>query len=103
MAEAAGASVALVSGASKGIGRAVALDLARRGDVVFACARSADLLESLAAEAQGLQGRVIPCPADFTVNADVAAAVAQAAKAGPLRLVVHSAGNTKRGDFFALK
>ncbi len=38
---------ALVCGASKGIGRAVALMLARAGAKVIACARSVDDLESL--------------------------------------------------------
>ncbi|MBP50702.1 MAG: SDR family NAD(P)-dependent oxidoreductase [Candidatus Thalassarchaeaceae archaeon] len=44
---------ALVCGASKGIGRAVALMLARAGAKVIACARSADDLESLVGEMHG--------------------------------------------------
>lgn len=94
--------VSLVTGASKGIGRAIALRLAARGDIVVATARSSDLLHSLAAEAKGLAGHIIPCPADFTRDSDVAIAVATAKEAGALRLIVHSAGNTKRGDFFSL-
>jgi len=96
------AAVSLVTGASKGIGRAIALRLAARGDSVIASARTSELLVSLAAEAKGLPGKIIPCPADFTIDADVARAVAHAKDAGALRLVVHSAGNTKRGDLFAL-
>ncbi|CAI9830841.1 MAG: SDR family oxidoreductase [Nitrosopumilus sp.] len=52
--------VALVTGASSGIGRATALALSEAGAKVAACARRTDLLESLAAEAPGsvLHGRV---------------------------------------------
>ena len=62
------ATVSLVTGASKGIGRAIALRLASRGDSVVASARSSELLDSLAAEAKGLPGKIIPCPADFTAH-----------------------------------
>ena len=44
---------ALVCGASKGIGRAVALMLARAGARVIACARSVDDLDSLVSEMHG--------------------------------------------------
>ena len=45
--------VVLVTGASRGIGRACALTLARHGAKVIAAARSEDRLEALAHEAQG--------------------------------------------------
>src|SRR5215467_12956801 len=42
--------IALVTGASQGIGRAIALDLARHGATVALAARSLDKLETVAAE-----------------------------------------------------
>ncbi len=42
--------IAIVTGASRGIGRAISLLLAERGATVVACARSRDALEELAAE-----------------------------------------------------
>ncbi len=59
-------SVAWVTGAGKGIGRAVSLELARRGWCVCASARSIDDLERLANEAQYLSGQILPFPLDIT-------------------------------------
>ena len=47
-------AVALVTGASSGVGRAVALELARRGTRVLATARRGDRLAAVAAEARVL-------------------------------------------------
>ena len=57
---------AWVTGASSGIGRGVALELARRGYVVVASARRAEELQTLVREAQGLGGRIEPAPLDVT-------------------------------------
>lgn len=58
---------ALVTGASRGIGHAVAWELARRGWLVWATARSAERLQSLAQEVEAkATGRVISHPADLT-------------------------------------
>ena len=56
--------VAWVTGASSGIGRGTALELARRGFTVIATARRREELQSLAAEAQGFSGRIIPREGD---------------------------------------
>lgn len=53
-----------IVGASTGIGRATALEFARRGVTVFASARRAELLEELAREAPA--GSIIPVPVDAT-------------------------------------
>nr|WP_261341118.1 SDR family NAD(P)-dependent oxidoreductase [Fimbriiglobus ruber] len=50
----------LVTGASQGIGRALAVSAARRGCKVLASARSAALLEELVAEVRGAGGRSKP-------------------------------------------
>jgi len=58
--------IAAVTGASRGIGRATALELARRGYRVFALARAQADLESLAVEAAGHGWTVIPVEMDLT-------------------------------------
>jgi short-subunit dehydrogenase len=65
-----------IVGASSGIGRALALELARAGRTVVASARRADLLKTLACEADSLAGSIRPVPLDVTQAKAVAAAVA---------------------------
>ncbi|MGL4729739.1 MAG: SDR family NAD(P)-dependent oxidoreductase [Bosea sp. (in: a-proteobacteria)] len=55
-----------ITGASSGIGKSVALELARRGWTVAASARRLSELEALAAEASGLKGRIVAHPGDVT-------------------------------------
>jgi NAD(P)-dependent dehydrogenase (short-subunit alcohol dehydrogenase family) len=57
--------VALVTGASRGIGRACALELARRGCHVLALARSSQALETLDDEIQAAGGSATLIPADL--------------------------------------
>lgn len=80
--------VALVTGAGKGIGRATALALARRGARVMAATRSADDLESLRAEAD-----VATIAVDLATAAGCAEAVtATRARLGPIEILVNNAG-----------
>lgn len=58
--------VALITGASKGIGRAMSTLFAEKGATVYAIARSAGLLEELANETGNKKGRIIPAPCDVT-------------------------------------
>jgi NAD(P)-dependent dehydrogenase (short-subunit alcohol dehydrogenase family) len=86
--------VAWVTGASSGIGRAVALALAREGYTVAATARTEEKLASLAEEASGLAGRVLPFRGDVTNDAVMAALVERIEKeAGRIVLAVFNAGN----------
>jgi len=55
---------AIVVGASQGIGRALSVYLAQKGAKVVAVARQKSKLESLASEAEGYRGEVIPVAAD---------------------------------------
>lgn len=68
-------TVTLVTGASSGLGRALALKLAAAGHWVVACARNQGALWQLAEEPQA-QGRILPVVLDITQPAHIAAAVA---------------------------
>ncbi|WP_135468173.1 SDR family oxidoreductase [Crenalkalicoccus roseus] len=90
---------ALVSGASRGIGLAIARRLAAEGMRVLLLARSA---EALAREAAALPGAAW-LAADLREPEAAGRAVAEAvARFGRLDLLVNNAGATQRGDFLAL-
>jgi len=83
---------AIVTGGSLGIGKAIALELAREGVDVVIVARTKDRLEAAARELSTEAGRrVIPLAADVTSRAQVDAMVAQAAaQLGGLHILVNS-------------
>lgn len=89
--------VTVVTGASSGIGRSLALRLARHGGALALLARRADLLESLAAEIEATGGRAIPVACDVTDRARVHDAFAAIeARLGPVdRLVANAGGGEK--------
>ena len=85
--------VALVTGASTGIGRALALELAREGADVAVSARRLDLLEEVARDIEGLGRKALPIRCDVTLEDEVRAAVAATvARFGALDVVVANAG-----------
>jgi 3-oxoacyl-[acyl-carrier protein] reductase len=92
--------VALVTGASRGIGRAIAGRLAAEGAVLGLGARDPDALEAAAAELRaGAGGRVHAAPVDVTDDAALAAWVEGAAAAlGGVDLLVANVGGAAGGD-----
>ena len=62
---------AIVTGAGRGIGRAIALAFAREGATVALASRSADEVERTAAEVRARGGRALPLPTDVTSRAAV--------------------------------
>ena len=84
---------ALVTGGSRGVGKAVARELAREGVAVAICARDAKATEAAAAELSAeTGGRVVAFRADTGVEADVKRLVADAAEAlGGLDILVNNA------------
>ena len=84
---------ALVTGAGRGIGRAIALELGRAGAHVTAVARTASELESLVRDIETDGGRALAFPADLRdAGAADAAVAAAASKAGGLQVLVNNAG-----------
>lgn len=85
--------VALITGASAGIGRALALQLAAQGASVGLAARRAERLEQVAAECRALGGEALILPTDVTDEAQCRAAVEKiVAHFGQLDMLINNAG-----------
>ncbi|MDG4862235.1 SDR family NAD(P)-dependent oxidoreductase [Streptomyces sp. T-3] len=84
--------VAIITGASKGFGRALAAALARRGWDLVLDARSAGPLEKTVQEIRGHGGRVTGLPGDVNDAGHRAALVHEAGQLGGLDLLVNNAG-----------
>src|SRR5260221_7230945 len=92
--------VAIVTGASRGIGRAIAQTLAAEGMRIAAVARSGDQLDDLA---KSIASECLVQAVDLRTRESAAAVVdATVATFGAIDLLVNNAGATKRGDFFEL-
>jgi NAD(P)-dependent dehydrogenase (short-subunit alcohol dehydrogenase family) len=94
-----GGKVAFVTGASKGIGRAVAEHLGHEGADVVITARTAGPLEGAAKEISAATGRtVVPMAGDMSVTADVQRCVdAALARFGKIDILVTCAGSSPGG------
>lgn len=96
--------VAIVTGASRGIGRAIALALAAQGAKVVASARNAEALAGLVEEIKGLGGEATAVAGDVAVEADAAKLVEEAvATYGQLDILVNNAGITRDGLLLRMK
>lgn len=85
--------VALITGASRGIGLAIARHFARLGAKLAICGRDARSLDSAAAELRREGVTVSAVPADVTRPSDLAALVQKTeSAAGPIDILVNNAG-----------
>jgi NAD(P)-dependent dehydrogenase (short-subunit alcohol dehydrogenase family) len=92
--------VALVTGAGRGIGREIALALAREGCHVAVAARSSDQVDATAAAVASLGVQTVPLVLDVTDEAAVARGVASiAARLGPVDVLVNNAGIAESAPF----
>jgi len=86
-------TVAIVTGASSGIGQAIALSLSGAGAKVALVGRRAERLDTLAAKIRQAGGTAISIPADLTSSADAANVVARTmTEYGRLDTLVNAAG-----------
>jgi len=93
----------IVTGASRGIGRAIASRLAAAGSSVVLCARDQQLLDSAAAEIRGAGGTAEVIALDLRVSDSGKRLVDFAVERfGHLDILVNNAGATKRGEFLDL-
>jgi len=90
---------ALVTGASRGIGRALAVALAGAGMRVALLARGRDQLGAVADECESTGGQGMALPTDVTDPAQVAAAVTAAvSRLGPVALLINNAGRIEPAE-----
>jgi len=86
-------AVTLVTGGSRGIGRAIAVGLARLGASVAICGRDSKALSNASEELAGLGGRVFSAVADVTHDSAVKDLVAKTEAAlGAITILVNNAG-----------
>jgi len=95
--------VVLITGASSGIGRGLALELGRRGARVGLLARRQDLLDQFVKEVQSSGGQALALAADVEDAAAVAAAANQLKDSfGPIEVLIANAGIGENIDPFTI-
>lgn len=85
--------VAVVTGASSGIGKAVVEELAKYGLVVVALARRLELLEALANQLSAEKGKVYPFKCDLTNQEEILTTFKKiTTEVGPIHILINNAG-----------
>lgn len=85
--------VVVVTGASSGMGRKIALDFAKEGALVVVVARRVERLEELKNEAKGLEGKILPYPGDISKDEVIEGMIDFAVKeGGKIDVLVNNAG-----------
>ena len=85
--------VVLITGASSGIGRGLALELARRGAKLGLVARRADVIEEVVREVEAAGSKALALPADVQDASSMSAAAAKlSAELGPIDILIANAG-----------
>jgi 3-oxoacyl-[acyl-carrier protein] reductase len=96
--------IALVTGASQGIGRACALELARHGATVALAARNEAKLAEAVAEIESAGGRAAAFALDLASDESIKAAAASIlARFGKVEILVNNAGVTHDGLMLRMK
>lgn len=96
--------VAVVTGASRGIGKAMALELAGHGARIVASARNQELLDALVAEIVAGGGEAVAIAGDVSIAADADRLMAQAVENyGRLDILVNNAGITRDSLLIRMK
>ncbi len=99
-----GGKISIVTGGSKGIGRSIAMALAREGSDVAICARGMEDLEDAAAEIRSQTGRkVLAVRADMSDLGDIKNLVSStAAELGGVDILINNAVNSVAAPFMEL-
>ena len=95
--------VAIVMGASRGLGLLMATELVKRGHDVAICARDEEALERAAVQLRTIGGTVLPLVCDVTDPEAVEAFVADVSRQlGPIQVAIHVAGVIQVGPLEAV-
>ena len=90
--------IALVTGASAGIGASITEELAKAGVKVFGLARRAEKIEELKKKVGSVKGEIIPLKGDVSKQDDVIAAFKTIKeKFGKIHILVNNAGISRFG------
>lgn len=96
--------VAIITGASRGIGRLVALAMASQGAKIVASARNAEALAALVAEIKSLGGEAAFVAGDVALEEDATTLVKQAIETyGQVDILINNAGITRDGLLMRMK